>query len=144
MVYIRRCNKLYERIPFNVLHQLEQRIISIAAVSCHVDGSSILREIKYEDRTDIFIKPNEIYNPSNRQNKSWDRIIVMEAFPQKLENRRRCLLPVFINYKFCVDFSTFELSKGEVFADLKNCLDFFNEYVRINNTECRFISQIRK
>ena len=87
MRYIRQCDKLYERIPFNVLYQLDQKINSTAAVSCHVDGSSILKEIKYEDRTVIFIKPNVIYNPSNRQNKVWDRIMVMEAFSLKSKSR---------------------------------------------------------
>ena len=144
MRYIRQCDKLYERIPFNVLYQLEPRINSTAAVSCHVDGSSILREIKYEDRTDIFIKPNEIYNPSNRQNKGWDRIIVMEAFPLKSKNRNRCLLPVFIKNKFCADLSTSKLSKEEVSEDWKRCLDFFNEHVKIDDAEFRFISQKKK
>ena len=103
-----------------------------------------MREIKYEDRTDILIKPNEIYNPSNRQNKGWDRIIVMEAFPLKSKNSKRCLLPVFIKNKFCADLSTSKLSKEEVSEDLKCCLDFFKEHVKIDDAEFRFISQIRK
>ena len=60
--HIRQCDELYKSIPFNDLYQLELRSNSAPAASCHVDGSSILREIVYEDKTNIFIVPNEIYN----------------------------------------------------------------------------------
>ena len=100
--------------------------------------------MKYEDKTDILIKPNVIYNPSSRQNKGWDRMIVMEAFPLNSKNRKRCLLPVFIKYKFCADFSISKLSKVKVSEDLKSCLDFFNECVKVDYAELRFISQMKK
>ena len=61
--HIRQCDDLYKSIPFNDLYQLELRSNSAPAASCHVDGSSILREIVYEDKTNIFIVPNEISCP---------------------------------------------------------------------------------
>ena len=110
MRHIRQCDKLYKSIPFNDLYRLELRSSSTLATSCRVDGSSILKEIRYEDKTNISIEPNEIYNPSNKQNSGWDRMIVMEAFPLKTNNKRRYLLPVFIQNKFCEDSSTSELN----------------------------------
>ena len=96
MRHIRRCDELYKSIPFNDLYRLELRSDSTLAASCRVDGSSILKEIRYEDKTNISIEANEIYNPSNKQDPDWDRMIVMEAFPLKTNNKRRYLLPVFI------------------------------------------------
>ena len=49
-------------------------------------------------------------------------------------------MPVFNKYKFCADVSTFELSKGEVSEDLKSCLDFLNEHVKVDYAEFHFIS----
>ena len=83
MCHIRQCDELYKCIPFNDLYRLVLRSDSAVATSCRVDGSSILCEMKYKDKTSIFIVPNEIYNPSSRQNKGWDRMIIMEAFPLK-------------------------------------------------------------
>ena len=83
MCHIRQCDELYKCISFNDLYRLELRSDSAVATSSHVDGSSILCEMKYKDKTSIFIVPNEIYNPSSRQNKGWDRMIIMETFPLK-------------------------------------------------------------
>ena len=63
----------------------------------------------------------------------------MEAFPVKSHDKIKCLLPVFIQYKFCADISFSKLSKAEVSEDLKSCLDFFNEYVKIDNSKYCFL-----
>ena len=144
MRHIRQCDKLYKSIAFNDLYRLELRSDSTPATSCRVDGSSILKEIEYEDKTNILIQPNEIYNPSNKQNPGWDRMIVMEAFPLKTKSKRRYLLPVFIQNNFCEDSSTSKLSKAKVSKDLKSCLDFFNMYVQIDVKKFSFLSAKRK
>ena len=144
MRHIRQCDKLYKSIAFNDLYRLELRSDSTPATSCRVDGYSILKEIEYEDKTNILIQPNEIYNPSNKQNPGWDRMIVMEAFPLKTKSKRRYLLPVFIQNNFCEDSSTSKLSKAKVSKDLKSCLDFFNMYVQIDVKKFSFLSAKRK
>ena len=144
MRHIRQCDKFYERIPLNVLYQHELRSNSTPAASCHVNGSSILREILYKDTTIISISPNEIYNPSNVQNPGWNRMVVMEVFPLKSKNKRDYLLPVFIQTVFCADSSTSNLSKEKILEDLEICHNFFKKYVKIDNAKFRFISSKRK
>ena len=141
--HIRQCDKLYESIPFNDLYRLELRSNSAPAASCRVDGSSILREIMYENKKHISISPNEIYYPSSRQNPGWDRMIVMEAFPLKSLDGFKYLLPLFIQNKFSADASTTKLTKKIVSKDMQSCLDFLNEYVEIDNAKYCFLSSER-
>ena len=78
MRYVRQGNPKYLRIPLNELYRLNG---AAPAVSCLVDGQSILEEIEYIRGRNIILQPNTIYKPRSNKNAGWDRLIVLEAFP---------------------------------------------------------------
>lgn len=126
MRYVRQGKPRYLRIPLNDLYGLKLPGDAAPITRCLVDGSSILTEIMYEKGTKIMLQPNTIYNPVDRSNPGWDRLIVLEAFPVSSgsNSSERYLLPLFIENKFSSEDASTMLGFPEVISKNDLCKKF--------------------
>ena len=132
---VRQGNPKYLRIPLNELYRLKLRNGAAPAVSCLVDGQSILKDIEYIKDTKITLQPNTIYDPKDTNNPGWDRLIVLEAFEVSPGSNtgKRYLLPLFIQNKFNKEDATTVLSVEEVEAANDKCKEFMRDRVTFDS-----------
>ena len=122
--------RIYKKNCLNDLYSNTLRHDATFAASCLVDGCSSLREIQYVKDSKITLDPNTIYNPKFKQNKGWDRLIIMEAFPNS-NNKRRYIIPVFIQNKFSDEGSRTTFSADDAIKALGHCQSFFENMVTL-------------
>ena len=118
----------------NELYRLKLRNGAAPAVSCLVDGQSILKDIEYIKDTNITLQPNTIYDPKNINNPGWDRLIVLEAFEVSPGSNtgKRHPLPLFIQNKFNKEDASTVLSVTEVHSANNLCSGFMRKRVKFS------------
>ena len=137
MRHVRQSAPEYSRIPLNQLYHNTLRDDATAAVSCPVDGQSILKDILYNSNSNskVILTPNVIYHPQSADNSGWDRLITMEAFPlgAKSRSRKKFIIPVFIQNKISIDEADSTLSVSNIIQSNRHCKAFLQNRVSLDN-----------
>jgi hypothetical protein len=129
MRYVRPSS--YARSPLRELYRYkadsEQPRQSLT-MNIHVDGKTPLSHVRYHVGK-IVVQPNTIIHPESDSQPGWDKLIILEAFPQsrKCDTNKKFLLPVFEQNKFSKDESATTLSSGTIEKALHQCASFFTK-----------------
>lgn len=133
MRYVRPSS--YERSPLRELYRFkadrEQSRMALT-MNIPVDGITPLTPLPYTNGN-IVIQPNTIIHPQSDTQPGWDKLIILEAFPQRQRPRtnKRYLLPVFEHNKFSKDDSATRLNSSTIEKALSQCESFFKNKLRL-------------
>ena len=137
MRHVRQSASEYSRISLSQLYHNTLRDDATAAVSCPVDGQSILKDILYNSNSNskVMLTPNVLYHPQSADNPDWDRLTTMEAFPlgAKSRSRKKFIIPVFIQNKISIDEADSTLSVSNIIQSNRHCKAFLQNRVSLHN-----------
>lgn len=133
MRYVRPSS--YERSPLRELYRYktdcEQSRLALT-MSIPVDGITPLTPIPYND-SNIVVQPNTIVQPPSDTQPGWDKLIILEAFPQSqlCGTNKRYLLPVFEQNNFSKDESATTMNSTTIATIVDQCESFFKNKLRL-------------